>query len=72
MPAYDKPIVINTPSEHLRRRGHNMVGAVLQFNSNDIERVQAWLDRAAEAGIIQPTTAHSYDGTYGGPVWYIP
>lgn len=72
MPAYDKPIVINIPSEHLRRRGHNMVGAVIKFNSTDIDRIQAWLERAAEAGIIEPTNAVSYDGTYGGPVWYIP
>jgi uncharacterized glyoxalase superfamily protein PhnB len=71
MPAYDRPIVINVPEQD-RRRMQDSVGAVLQFNSNDIERVQAWLDKAAAAGIIAPTTARSYNSTYGGPVWYIP
>ncbi len=48
------------------------IGAVLQFISNDHRRVQDWLDRAAEAGIIMPTMARTYDPKYGGPVWYIP
>jgi uncharacterized glyoxalase superfamily protein PhnB len=71
MPAYDRPIVINVPDRD-RHRMHTGIGSVLKFKSNDLERVQAWLDRAAEAGIIEPTRAHTYDATYGGPVWYIP
>jgi uncharacterized glyoxalase superfamily protein PhnB len=71
MPAYDRPIVINVPEQD-RRRMHDSIGAVIKFQSNDLARVQAWLDRAAAAGIIEPTVAKSYDGTYGGPVWYIP
>lgn len=48
------------------------VGAVIQFQSTDRQRIQDWLDRAAKAGIIKETIARSYDATYGGPVWYIP
>ena len=50
----------------------NRVGAVIQFQSTDRARIQAWLDRAAAAGIIKPTVARQYDAQYGGPVWYIP
>lgn len=71
MPAYDRPIQISVP-EIDRRRMQDSVGAVIQFQSNDIERIQAWLDKAAAAGIIMPTTAHSYNSAHGGPVWYIP
>jgi uncharacterized glyoxalase superfamily protein PhnB len=71
MPAYDRPIQIRVDAE-VQRRTHDSVGAVLKFNSNDIDRIQAWLDRAAEAGIIQPTVAKSYQSAYGEPVWYIP
>ena len=33
------------------------VGAVLIFESTDVERIQAFLDRCAERGIIAPATA---------------
>lgn len=69
MPANDRPFAINTPRYESNA---NAVGAVIKFKSADVGRIQAWLDRAAEAGIIEPTAAHAYDGTYGGPVWYIP
>lgn len=71
MPAYDRPIQIRSFAE-VQRLPHDSVGAVLRFQSNDIDRIQAWLDRAAEAGIIQPTVAKSYRSADGKPVWYIP
>ncbi len=48
------------------------VGAVLVFKTDDLQRIQRWLDRAADAGVIEQTTAHGYDERHGGPVWYIP
>jgi uncharacterized glyoxalase superfamily protein PhnB len=70
MPDYRKPI-------HFRKTDtdpqvDNRVGAVLQFESTDRARIQAWLDRAAAAGIIKKTVARQYDANMGGPVWYIP
>lgn len=68
MPAYDRPIVIN-----VQRVPEQRVGAVIKFAPGvDVERAQRFLDRLVERGIAEQTTAHQYDGTYGGPVWYIP
>lgn len=67
MPACDQPLHVRVP-----RQQQVAVGAVIQFKSIDVERIQAWLDRAAAAGIIEQTTAHEYNPEYGGPVWYIP
>ncbi len=49
-----------------------MVGAVLVFKSDDVERVQEFLNRLVERDIIQPATAREFNPQYGGPVWYIP
>ena len=72
MPAYDRPIEIRVPEQDRRRLQPVAVGAVIRFNSTDVDRIQAWLERAAEAGIIQPTTCHEFNPEHGGPVWYIP
>ena len=69
MPAYDRPIQFIAPQQPRRQHA---VGAVIKFKSTDIDRIQNWLDRAAEAGIIEPSTAKAYDAEYGGPVWYVP
>lgn len=64
---YDRPLYIRTePSPEPK------VGAVIVFRSTDTARIQDWLDRAAAAGIINPTEAQEYDARWGGPVWYIP
>lgn len=74
MPAYDRPININT--EVNPRRGHDKVGAVIEFcdgaSEFEVKRAQEFLNRLAERGIIKPTTARSFDSSWGHPVWYIP
>lgn len=70
MPAYDRPIQF-IPQPQAQRR-QEAVGAVIKFKSTDVNRIQAWLDRAAAAGIIEPSMAKAYDAEYGGPVWYVP
>jgi hypothetical protein len=67
MPAYDRPIRFNGA-----RQAEPRVGAVIVFKSNDMERIQKFLDSLAERDIVEPTVAHEYDASYGGPVWYIP
>lgn len=74
MPANDRPIPINVQIDP--RRGHNKVGAVIEFcdgaSEFEVKRAQAFLDRLAERGIIKPTIARSFDSSWGNPVWYIP
>lgn len=71
MPAYDRPIHFQAGASSAPVQP-TAVGSVVIFKSTDVERVQAWLDRAAEAGIIEKTYANTYNPTYGGPVWYVP
>lgn len=71
MPAYDRPIHIQAGVSSAPVQP-TALGAVVIFKSTDAARVQAWLDRAAEAGIIEKTHANTYNPTYGGPVWYVP
>ena len=53
-------------------RGSEKIGAVIEFNSTDLARVQAFLDRLNERGIIKQTTARTFNADHGAPVWYIP
>ena len=68
MPAYDRPIQF-IPQQ---QRHQEAVGAVIKFKSTDVQRIQQWLDRAAAAGIIEPSMAKAYNAEYGSPVWYVP
>ncbi len=62
MPAYDKPIVFNMPSQFAGRGRVDAVAAVVRFVAGPDQkaRIQAWLDRAAAAGIIEPAVATEY------------
>jgi hypothetical protein len=69
MPAYDRPIEFHV-DRSVRRV--DSVAAVIKFQSNDLERIQKFLNELAVRGIIEPTKAHEYNSEHGGPVWYIP
>ncbi len=62
MPAYDQPIRFILPSQHEVRGRADAVAAVVRFKAgpDQMARIQAWLDRAADAGIIEQTTAREY------------
>ena len=64
-PVYRIDVPDPTPTEK--------VGAVLVFQTTDVERIQRFLDKCAKQGIIEPTQAQKYTSHYGeGPVFYIP
>lgn len=48
------------------------VAALIHFKSDDVQRIQDWLDRAAKAGIIEPARVEHYDARFGTPCFYIP
>ncbi len=62
MPAYDRPIRINVDRGPDYRAPADAVAAVVRFKAgpDQMARIQAWLDRAADAGIIEQTTAREY------------
>lgn len=71
MPAYDRPIVINV--DRLPRKA-DAVAAVVRFKvgPDQMARIQAWLDRAAEAGIIEPAKAREYHSVETTAELYFP
>lgn len=75
MPAYDRPIVINVPEQYPGRRpAADSVAAVIRFvrGPGEMERIQAWLDRAADAGIIERTTAREFHSRETSAELYFP
>lgn len=75
MPAYDRPIQINVPEQYPgARRSKDSVAAVIRFTAgpNQLVRIQAWLDRAADAGIIEKTVAKEYSSAETCAELYFP
>lgn len=67
MPAYDRPIVINTPRENRRS-----VAATIRFSSNDMARIKDYLDRMEKAGVIKGYEVGEYDCCETSPALYFP
>lgn len=72
MPAYDRPIVFNTPEQFDRRPAPREVAAVIKFSSTDLDRINAYLAKLSDAGIITSWTARAYDGSITSPELYFP
>lgn len=73
MPATHKQLMMVLEENRKAADQCTAVGAVLVFKSSgDRRRCQEYLDRLAERGIIEPTTAVKFNPDIGGPVFYIP
>lgn len=74
MPAYDQPIRFNLPSQFETRGRPDAVAAVVRFKAgpDQMARIQAWLDRAAELGIIEQTTVREYHSVETTAELYFP
>lgn len=71
MPAYDRPIeYIRDP----KAPKHKRVAAVITFvaGPEEMERIQAFLNRLAQRGIIETSLATEYDPEYTNPTLYFP
>jgi hypothetical protein len=70
MPAYDRPIVITVdrPTKPVPRQ----VAAVIKFTSTDLGRIEAYLAKLSDAGIITSYSARAYDADFTSPELYFP
>lgn len=70
MPAYDRPIVINVdqPKDPAPRE----VAAVIRFSSTDLARINEFLSKLSDRGIITSYTARAYDPRFTTPELYFP
>lgn len=67
MPAYDKPIVINSTAPASRK-----VAATIRFSSTDDARIADWLERLLKAGVIENFEVRGYDPRETSPTLYFP
>lgn len=71
MPAYDRPMVINTE----QRRGdpvYKAIAATIRFTSQDRDRIKEYLDRMVAAGVIAGYEVGEYDIRETSPALYFP
>lgn len=67
MPAYDRPMQINTDPQPSRK-----VAATIRFTSTDDVRIRAYLEKMFAAGIIENFEVRGYDPRKTSPVLYFP
>lgn len=71
MPAHDRPIHFNLPP---RKSEKNAVAAVLVFDCSpdELERVNAFIEKLKERGIVRSGHAAAYDNNVTSAELYFP
>lgn len=69
MPANSRPFPVYSD-----RNTSEAVAAVIRFKAgpDQMARIQAWLNKAAAAGVIEQATAQAYDPERTSAVLYFP
>lgn len=70
MPAYDRPIQFHLPRQE--KPAPREVAAVIKFSSTDLDRINAYLAKLSDAGIITSWSAKAYDASVTSPELYFP